>query len=92
MRGFGSLGIIDSLLAGVFGLSPGILHLAFSLLCSALNLRVGVARPFARLTLDASCYVLDFSFDAILGITWSPRSPETRSGRRIRYAIFCRLG
>jgi hypothetical protein len=67
LRRFGTgLGVVSDIFGSVFGFSPGILDFAFGLFCGAFDLGFGIVRPFARLALNASGYILNFSFNTVL--------------------------
>jgi hypothetical protein len=60
------LGVVSGIFGSVFCFTPGILDFAFGLFRGALHLHFRVVCPFARLTLNASCHILNFPFSPIL--------------------------
>jgi hypothetical protein len=58
--------IIGCFLGSVLGLAQSVLHLAFNLFRSALDLRFRVTGPFSSLALDAPSHIFQFSFNSVL--------------------------
>jgi hypothetical protein len=59
------LGFVGCLFAGVFGIAPSVLNLAFRLLHGSVHFLFLVARPFPGLTFNPSRYVLNLAFNLI---------------------------
>jgi hypothetical protein len=60
-----SLGLVGCLFAGVFGIAPSVLNLAFRLFHGSGRFLFLVARPLPGLTFNPSHYVLNLAFNLI---------------------------